>query len=101
MAELALTPNSKTRLWFPTARKQSAVQSEGVYRRTRRMNVMVSADPDRRAQNAVICFPEVGAVYVIEDATQLRAVIFRLQRILGQIEAKGQGKVVSFEERYG
>ena len=89
-----LRPGQK--LWFQHKRPQDAIRSFGSYSAVQHMNVMLIGDAlDRRAEKALITFPDQGLCYVM-DASQLKAVIAKLQDTYSQITGRGQKKVISF-----
>lgn len=98
MAEL-VKPEKGLWLAVPRQIAGQAVKSVGTYRRTKHLNIMCQADGDRRARHAVLGFPDAGVCYIVEDATQLKAIIDKLQVIYDHIVGKGQSRIVSFTER--
>ncbi len=87
-------------LFFQHKRPQNGHKSVGAYRRTAKMNITVIGDAlDRHASAVSILFPLEGVGYVIEDASQLKAVIEKLQAAHSMIVGRGQSKVISFKDR--
>ena len=93
-----------TGLWLPRkGAKSGGLRSQGNYWSAKHLNIMVQADRERHAQHAVIAFPDTGAAYVVQDQSQLRGIIAKLQTIYDHIEAgprSGQS-VVSYQNRFG
>ena len=83
-------------LWLARAKPGIALKSQGTYWPAKAMNVLVQADIERHAQQAVIAFPESGAAYVVPDQRQLKGIINKLITVYNHIDAHGQSAVVSF-----
>lgn len=82
-------------LWYPRRRAGQAVKSQMGLAPTKAMQIMTQADLDRRADKAVIAFPEAGWCYIIEDTRQLKEVILKLQTVYKHLIARGQGRIVN------
>ena len=66
----------------------------------KRMQIMMKADDDHRAEHAVIAFPDQGLCYAVETPQQLKAIIEKLQVIYNHLVATGESKIVSFDNRF-
>ena len=70
------------------------------WRPVKRIQIMMKADNDHRAEHAVIAFPDQSLAYAVETPQQLKAIIEKLQVIYNHLVAKGESKIVSFDNRF-
>lgn len=89
-----LTPENH--VWF-TKKGRGGVRSLDGFRKAHQLTIKAIGDSsDRRAKACLISFNVEGYAYVIEDATQLRAVIEKLDTVYRQMTGSGEAKVISF-----
>ena len=94
-----LNTTKKSKLWVAGKPPPRAYRLQSGYKQVPHMEFLVEVDNlDRKTKRLSIAFPDAGVAYIIQDASQLKNIIERLQDIHIQLTGRGQANVLPYQK---